>query len=164
MGSLNKSMWKTDVFRGDCEWAKDTSAHGVSIKEENTPSLKSCGFLLKLNLSLYSLSVQFSVEDGHVVILHDNTLGAKRDMPLVLGEHQEWAIWIMRYLGGWNTKRGMAKMGGDRASWKGHCKQVKNYDQRFRALNLNGVYWRDIGDGTRWGWVGGIVNASTTWP
>ena len=36
------------------------------------------------SISLFSSPAQFSVEDGHVVILHDNILRAKRDMPLVL--------------------------------------------------------------------------------
>lgn len=35
----------------------------------------------------------------------------------------------MRHPGGWNAEPGMAKMGGDRARLKGHCRRRKNHDR-----------------------------------
>lgn len=156
-GCLSRRLWMSKEYFSSWGFYKGNNTAFLKSLLENPVVLYS----VKLySTSFISSSTQCSIEDGHIMILHSNILRAKREMPLVLGEHQEWTIWIMRYLGGWNTELGMSKIGGDRTSWKGHCRQRKNYDQRFRAVNLNSV-WRHTGDGNPPEWE---VNAGTPWP
>lgn len=157
-GCLSRKLWMSKRYLSS--WGFNNGNYTDSLK----PILENPGgfYLVKFySTGLYSLPAEVSVEDGHVVILHDNILRAKKDMPLVLWECQEQTIWIMWHPGGWNTELELAKMGSDKASWKGHYRQRKNYDQRFRALNLKGVCWKDIADST---WQGWVVNGSSPWP
>ena len=96
--------------------------------------------------SFISSSTQFSIEDGKTMILHGNILRAKKEMLLVLGEHQEWTIWIMRYLGGWNTE---LADGQDR-QWQNKLKRALPAEEELWPKiqsHESGQYVK-----THWGW------------